>query len=223
MGGSLTEARKRLPSLQDLDQAAALLSVPGLDDAERNTGAPQHYQQATLLAKIANWAALSARAARDLGGLDFDRVTERYAYLIETIDEHQSNWWRADGDSGGGIEESPDSAATYALAVLDRYLNHMRANLDDYEDIIIGELHIRVSVWPVGAVTASASAPRPDSCPPGRYGHLLKAARISPHVVEIRTPIQVHQHIYGAASRCRGPLLSASPALQFVSESPAAK
>jgi hypothetical protein len=57
MGGSLTEARKRLPSLPDLNQAAALLNIPGLDDAERNTGAPAHHRQATLLAKIADWAA----------------------------------------------------------------------------------------------------------------------------------------------------------------------
>jgi hypothetical protein len=42
MGGSLIEARKRLPSLPDLDQAAALLTIPGPDDAERNTGAPVH-------------------------------------------------------------------------------------------------------------------------------------------------------------------------------------
>jgi hypothetical protein len=40
MGGSLTEARKRLPSFDDLEQAAALLNVPGLDDADRNTAAP---------------------------------------------------------------------------------------------------------------------------------------------------------------------------------------
>src|SRR5260370_38303825 len=38
MGGSLIEARKRLPSLRDLDQAAALLNIPGMDDAERNQG-----------------------------------------------------------------------------------------------------------------------------------------------------------------------------------------
>ena len=50
---------------------------------------------------------------------------------------------------------------------------------------------------PFGAVTASASAPCPEGCPPAHYGQLLKAARISPHAVEIRTPIQVHRHIYG--------------------------
>ena len=196
MGGSLTEARKRLPSLPDLDQAAALLNIPGLDEAERNTGTARHRQQAAMLARIADWAGLAARAAREIGDLDLDRVTTRYAYLIETIDEHQSNWWRADSDSGG-TEESHDSAETYALAVLDRYLNHLRTHLDDYEDIIDGELHIRVSVWPVDAVTASASAPCPDSCPPAHYGQLLKAARLSPHAVEIRTPIQVHRQIYG--------------------------
>src|ERR1017187_1842069 len=85
MGGSLTEARKRLPSLPDLDRAAALLNIPGLDEAERNTGAPRHRQQAALLARIADWTALAARAAQELGDLDCARITERYAYLIETI------------------------------------------------------------------------------------------------------------------------------------------
>jgi len=33
--------------------------------------------------------------------------------------------------------------------------------------------------------------------PPARYGHLLKASRISLHAVEIRTPLQVHQYVYG--------------------------
>lgn len=189
MGGSLTEARKRLPSLDDLEQAAALLSIPGLDDADRNTGAPLRLRQAALLDAIASWAGLSARAAREIGDLDPGRA-ERYAYLIETTDEHDSNWWQAEGDAGGGIEESPDSAGTYALAVLERYLDHLRAHLDDYEHVIEGELHIRVSVWPV------ASAPDPDSCPPTRYGHMLKVARISPHAVEVRTPSQVRQHVY---------------------------
>ena len=196
MGGSLTEARKRLPSLDDLEQAAALLSIPGLDDADRNTGAPLHLRQAALLDAIASWAVLSARAAREAGDLDPGRA-ERYAYLIETTDEQDSNWWQAEGDAGGGIEESPDSAGTYALAVLKRYLDHLRAHLDDHEHVIEGELHVRVSVWPVASVTAvHASAPDPDSCPSARYGHMLKVARISPHAVEVRTPSQVRQHVY---------------------------
>ncbi len=70
MGGSLIEARKHLPSLADLNQAAALLNIPGLDEAERNTGAPAHRQQATLLAKIADWAGLAARAAPEIGDMD---------------------------------------------------------------------------------------------------------------------------------------------------------
>jgi hypothetical protein len=203
MSGSLTEARKRLPSLADLNQVAGLMNIPGLDDAERNAGAPLHLQQAALLARIADWADLAARAARETGGLDFSRVTDRYAYLIETVDEHQGSWWQddqADGDSGG-IEESGDSAETFALAVLDRYLEHLRARLDDDEDVIAGQLqdefHVRVSVWRVDAATASHSAPRPDSCPPDRYGRVLMASRISPQAVEIRTPAQVRRHLYG--------------------------
>jgi hypothetical protein len=64
------------------------------------------------------------------------------------------------------------STETYALAVLDRYLNHLRTHLDDNEDIITGEFHIQVSVWPVDAVTASASASRPSSaCLPRQPWH----------------------------------------------------
>jgi len=200
MGGSLTEARKRLPSLDDLEQAAALLNVPGLDDADRSTGAPPHRRQAALLARIADWAGLSARAAEELGELHFSDVPEPYAYLIETVDEHDSTWWNAGlGGSSGGIEDSPDSPETYAVAVMNRYLDHMRDHLDDYEDALMGELHIRVSVWPVRSVTAAhpTAAPDPDRCPPARYGHLLKVSRISPRAVEIRTPLQVHNHVYG--------------------------
>lgn len=68
MGGSLTEAHRRLPSLQDLEQAETLLSIPGLDEADRNMGAQAHLQQAALLARIADWAGLSG-AAEELGGL----------------------------------------------------------------------------------------------------------------------------------------------------------
>jgi hypothetical protein len=60
------------------------------------------------------------------------------------------------------------------------------------------ELHVRVSVWPVRSVTAAhpTAAPDPKDCPPARYGLLLEAFRISPHAVEIRTPLQVHNHVY---------------------------
>jgi hypothetical protein len=96
MSGSLTEAHKRLPSLADLNQVAGLLNIPGLDDAERNAGAPLHLQQAALLARIADWAGLAERAAREVGDLDLSLVTDQYAYLIETVDEHQSSWWQGD-------------------------------------------------------------------------------------------------------------------------------
>jgi hypothetical protein len=113
MDRSLIEARKRLPSLPDLDQAAVLLNIPGLDEAERNTGAALHYRQAALLARIADWAA-AARAAREIGELDFGQVTTRYAYLIETVDEHDRGWWQASGGSAG-IEDSPSARPIPAL------------------------------------------------------------------------------------------------------------
>ena len=34
-----------------------------------------------------------------------------------------------------------------AAAVLDRHLEHLRTHLDDYDDVLADELHIRVSVW----------------------------------------------------------------------------
>jgi hypothetical protein len=202
MTRSVIEARKSLPSLHDLDQAAGLLNMPGLDDADGNASAAPHLQQAALLARIADWAALAAQAAREFGDLGYDRVTCQYAYLIETIDEHDSNWWEVGDGGSAGVEESHDSPETYALAVMDRYLEHLRSHEDDYAEIIShGELHVRISVWDVGAVTSSWSAPRPGSCPPAMYPRLLKASRISPEAVEIRTPLQVHRYVRSAAAR----------------------
>lgn len=81
---------------------------------------------------------------------------------------------------------------------MDRFLEHMRANLDGYESLFHDDLHIRVCVWPVGSVTAAhSSIPGPETYPPTRYGFMLKQARISPHAVEIRTPIQIRAHIFG--------------------------
>jgi hypothetical protein len=189
----MTEARRRLPSLQDLNAAAALLGVPGLDDADRNVGAPVHRQQAALLGRIAEWAGVSATAATELGDLDLSGLTERYAYLIETVDEADSDWWRADGAEGGGVEESHDSAATFTVAVMNRYLDHVRDNRDDYEEAISDGLHVRVSVWRIGA---RDSVPGQDACPPAVYGQRLKVGRISPRAVEVRTPSQVRDHVY---------------------------
>jgi hypothetical protein len=131
--------------------------------------------------------------------MDMSGITENYACLIETTDEHQNTWWNAEaGNVSGGIEESHGSPPIYALAVMNRYLDRMRASIDDYDAALSYELHVRVSVWRASSVTDGyASAPRPGDCPPGHYGRLLTESRLSPHAVEIRTPIQVRQHIYG--------------------------
>ena len=49
---------------------------------------------------------------------------------------------------------------------MNRYLDHMRANLDDCEDVIRDKFHVRVSVWPVRSVTAAhlSTAPDPRRC-----------------------------------------------------------
>jgi hypothetical protein len=62
MTGSLTEAQNRLPSLHDVHEAAALLGVPTMDEADRNAEAAVPLQQAAVLEKIADWARLSAKA-----------------------------------------------------------------------------------------------------------------------------------------------------------------
>ena len=38
---------------------------------------------------------------------------------------------------------------------MNRYLDQMRDNPDIYEDALAGELHVRVSVWPVRSVAAA--------------------------------------------------------------------
>jgi hypothetical protein len=204
MGGSLTEVRRRLPSLQNLEHAATLLNLTGLDEADRNIGVPPHLQQAALLDRIADWAALSAKAAREDGELGFAGGPEPYAYVIEMANVHQANRRPvpADGPDSGGIEESADSPVTYAIAVMNRYLDHMRDHPVDYEDVLVGEFHVRVSVWRVRSVTAAhaSMAPDPNECPPSRYGDVLKRARISPDAVENRTPLQVHNYVYGAVT-----------------------
>jgi hypothetical protein len=83
----LAEARKRLPPLHDLNQAAALLNIPGLDDAERDMGAPLHLAAGDAACQDRR---LGRQAAQEIGHLDLGQITERYVYLIENIDEHQS-------------------------------------------------------------------------------------------------------------------------------------
>ena len=79
----------------------ALPRTMGLPDAtpigpDMSTGADQGWPKAALLARIADWAGLAERAAREVGDLDLSLVTDQYAYLIETVDEHQSSWWQGD-------------------------------------------------------------------------------------------------------------------------------
>jgi hypothetical protein len=107
-----------------------------------------------------------------------------------------------EGGGTSGIEESPDSPATYAVAIMNRSLDDIRSRSDDYEDCLMGELHVRVSVWPVRSVTAAQphTAPDPERCPPARYARVLKHARISPHAVEVRTPLQVRNHVYSGGN-----------------------
>lgn len=193
----LIEARNHLVSPERLREVAALLDIPGLDEAETNSGAPRHRQQATLYAKIADWAGVSARASEQLGTQDFSQITTQYAYLIEAVEEHLTSWWAAPGEEPtAGVEKSADTAETFALAVLDRYLRYLAEHLDDFDMWLDSDLHLRVSVWDARAVAVSSRhAPRLDDYPPDMYGRVLKQTKVAPHAVEIRTPRQVRRHV----------------------------
>ncbi|HEX5297025.1 MAG TPA: hypothetical protein VFW50_08565 [Streptosporangiaceae bacterium] len=104
-----------------------------------------------------------AGGAGETGDLDFSGLTELFAYIIETVDEDQADWWRAGPEEGsGGIEEWHGSPETFALAILNRYLDHLRDNIDSYEGTLTGELHVRVSVWPVRSVAGAYPDTAPD-------------------------------------------------------------
>lgn len=128
-----------------------------------------------------------------------DRIIEaanRYAYAIETVDEHDSQWWQlGDGGPDGGVENSHDCAEAFAQAILVRFLDHVRDHQNDYNEMFFDEIHVRVSVWSVSRVTSSWSVPQPEDCSPAVYWRALKAARIGPDAVEIRTPSQVWRHL----------------------------
>jgi hypothetical protein len=122
-------------------------------------------------------------------------------YLVETVDELDDRWWKTNGEAeSAGVEDSADSEATFAVTIMNRYLDHLKANVDDYEDVANREVHVRVSVWRVGAATASSSAPRPEDYPACRYGIALKHSRIGPQAVEIRTPLQISRHIFSGST-----------------------
>ncbi|MCW2884791.1 MAG: hypothetical protein JWL58_1653 [Streptosporangiaceae bacterium] len=190
----MSEVTRRLPSLSDLNEIVRLLNIPRAEEVDLTSEAPMHEQAAVLLAKIAEWASQGAHNAK-CGLLEY--YTRTYAYLIETIDEHQTSWWQADIADSGGIEESTASPEAYALVALTRFLDQVRAHPDDYEQLLDNDLHARVSVWDIDRVASSRSAPRVAGRDPALYGTVLKNARIAPHAVEIRAPVQVHRHIFG--------------------------
>lgn len=197
MGELMSGVRRRLPSLSDLNQIMMSLNIPSAEEAGLDSDAHMHERTAVLLAKIADWASQGAHDAK-CGFLEYGKYTSRYAYLIETTDEHQSSWWEADVGDSGAIEESTDSPEAYALVALTRFFDRVRADPDDYEQLLDDDLHVRVSVWNIDRVVSSSrSAPRAEGRDPALYGTVLKRARVAPHAVEIRTPVQVHRHVFG--------------------------
>ena len=195
MGGSLDEARRRLPSLQDLEQAAALLKIPGLDEADRNAavpGAPPAGGAAGPDRRLGR--GLCARAGPGARRPLLRRCTRAVRLnLIETVDEHQADWWPAGLEGGGtsGIEESPYGPATYAVAVMNRYPGrHARHARIDYEDDLDGRAPRQGQRVPGRSRSVTAAhphtAPDPDRRPPARYAQGAEAVQDLPHAVEIR-------------------------------------
>ncbi|MGW3353299.1 hypothetical protein ACWDA3_59285 [Nonomuraea rubra] len=193
------EARTHLAPVETLHQVIALLNIPPLEAAALNSGAPPHRQQATIYAALAEWATCSAQAAEQFGGQEHTAgLTTQYAFLIESIDEHATSWWTAPGDGcAAGIEASPDTAETFARIVRERYLQHVADHLDDFDGWLEQEPYLRVSVWDIRrAADGNRHALREGDHPPQTYARVLKASKIAPHAVEIRTPLQVFHQVH---------------------------
>ncbi|MEV4001925.1 hypothetical protein [Actinomadura sp. NPDC049753] len=189
---------RRLPPLQELEQVAESLNLPGVGQAGLSEDATDLERAAVLLAHIAAWAADGAQNAK-YGGADYLRQPGRYAFRVEAVEEGSSHWRDVGGGDGYGIQESADGPEAFAAAVMLRFLGHVRAHRDDYEDLFDEDVHVRVSVWDVHSVASSWPSMRaPEDLPdPARFAFHLAANKISPHARELRTPVQVHRHIFG--------------------------
>ena|ERR1700761_8345315 len=127
-------------------------------------------------------------------------VSTRYAYVVETIDDHDSQWCEfpeKDGLEPGSIERSAGSDESFAAHLAGTYLDHVRDHLDDVDEMSLAGLRVRVSLWRVDEVLGLYwPVPEPENYPAAVYFHALRAARIPADLVQIRTADQVHAHLY---------------------------
>ncbi|MEU4406245.1 hypothetical protein AB0F88_17120 [Streptosporangium sp. NPDC023963] len=196
----LIDARNRLIPPERLLQVVALLNMPDQGEGGLDDGVPEARQQATLYRKIAEWALLSAQAAETLSHLDFSGIRNHYAYVVEYTDEHTAKWHEAPGDAALGTDLSADTPETVVRAVLDRYVKHLAENRDAYELWLVDSISLRVSVWNTHVV--AGSHPRvllPGDGGPPVHARVLQRAGVSPHAVEVRTPVQVHRLVQDQA------------------------
>ncbi|MEV4580250.1 hypothetical protein AB0K16_44085 [Nonomuraea jabiensis] len=191
MTDDLTDAWDRLVPLRRLYQVAALLNMPRLGKTDAHEDTQQINQQATLYAGIADWARLSAQAAEQLGKPDAADATDLYAYLVEYTDQHAKGWHPAPSEHSQGIVLA-DTAEAVAQTVLTYYITHLAEHREDYELWLVDSLSLRASVWQVNIAAAHLCGRRPN-CPSS--AHTFKEAKISPHAIEILTPIQIHRFI----------------------------
>ncbi|MEU6780370.1 hypothetical protein ABZ912_14295 [Nonomuraea angiospora] len=189
MTNVLADAWDRLVPLRRLYQVAALLNMPRLDEIATHDDAPQIKQQAVLYAGIADWARLSAQAAEQLGRPEAADITDQYAYLVEYTDQHAKGWHPAPSEHSQGITLA-DTAEAVAQIVLTQYVTYLAEHRDDYQLWLVDSLSLRASVWDVNTAAAHPCDRRPG-CPSS--AHTFKEAKISPHAIEILTPIQIHR------------------------------
>ncbi|MBF8184175.1 hypothetical protein ITP53_00110 [Nonomuraea sp. K274] len=195
MMDNLTDARNRLLPPDQLLQVAALLNMPCLDEAATTSdGASQTRQQAALYARIADWAQLSVQAAEQLGepDEDLDDIRYRFAYLVEYTEKYAKGWSQAPGENTEGVELSAHAAETVAPTVLGRYITYLAEHRDEYQMWLVDSLSLRASVWNLDiAAHTRVRLPGVHGFP--AHASTLQTAGVSPHAIEVRTPIQVHR------------------------------
>ncbi|MCF6474461.1 hypothetical protein FAF44_39685 [Nonomuraea sp. MG754425] len=192
MTDDLTDARNRLVPLYRLHQVAALLNMPRLDTTTNPDEPLSSRQQAALYAGIANWARLSAEAAEQVGESDFPGVTERFVYLIEYTDQHSRGWHPAPSKQSQGVVLA-DAAETVAQSILPTYITYLVEHRDDFQLWLVDSLSLRANVWHVETTEMHPHDHCPN-CPSS--AHTFDRAKVSPHAVEVRTPVQIQQFLY---------------------------
>lgn len=187
------EVGDRLVTPDRLLQVAAMLSVP----LQETDGLLDALPQATLYAKIAAWARLSALAADRPGEPGHTGVRRRFAYLVEYAELYTDGWQPAPGEHAEGIVPSPGPAETVVLDVLGHYVEHLAAHPGPLW--MMDELALRASVWDLETAVAPADERLwlPDEYDFPVQALLLNASGVPPQAVVERTPAEVYRLVAG--------------------------